>query len=96
MSAADNKIWFQIRVFLRLYAAWNGSLLPTFRVKLSVPYSRVQQSQEERQEHLATLCKIPEHIIFTSRQKPNIRQQNMVVIHIWLHTLMIDNDTRQM
>ena len=30
-------------VFLRFYAALNGSLLPTFRKSLSVPSSRVEQ-----------------------------------------------------
>lgn len=47
MSAADNKIWFQIHVLLQFYAAWNGSLLPTFQVNLSVPYSRVQKSKKK-------------------------------------------------
>jgi len=28
------------------YAAWNGSLLPTFRDKLTVPYSEAKQSEK--------------------------------------------------
>jgi len=69
----------EICALLRYYAAYSGNFLPTFRVKLSVPSSRVEESKKTwvyRPWKMESIC-CPETSVvnyhFTLRNSPEER-----------------------